>query len=335
MRPDNRTLVNKAVLQGLLSAAQIALPSLDTLDVHLVRASVVSIDPPASVLTLDNGQRLPYSILIAATGSTPRSHNPRFGESARLLHIHTVDDAARIRRLVGRNPACRVRRRRSVPGSSARRLRTHLADTGATRALGVPACGPARRRTRRAHRATCHRAASRARDNAFRARGRAVSAGKDRFAVTLDDGQVLVSDLAIVAHGTVPNVSLGNGHREGIAVDDRLRAVGLRRVYAAGSVAVHTGRVGPALSRGPLGRCDQRGSTRREDAAPRPCRWRGPWPLRALDRVHPQPVPTRDHRLRRRAPRAPWSASSRPAAPTPSSPLSTTQRTRSPPPPPD
>ena len=241
--PYNRTLVNKAVLQGLLSAAQIALPSLDTLDVHLVRASVVSIDPGGSVLTLDTGQRLPYSVLIAATGSTPRSHNPRFGESARLLHIHTVDDAARIRGWFGGNPGAT-----SVAllgaGFIGAETASYLADAGATVHLvsrpAVPLAGVlgdriAQRVTELHHaHVTTH----------FGREVGAVSAGKDSVAVTLDDGQVLESDLAVVAHGTVPTSSWATDTEEGIAVDDRLRAVGLRRVYAAGSVAVHTGRMG-------------------------------------------------------------------------------------------
>ena len=241
--PYNRTLVNKAVLQGLLSAAQIALPSLDTLDVHQVRAGVVAIDPHASVLMLDNGQRLPYAMLIAATGSTPRSHNHQLGEAARLLHIHTVDDAERIRDWLGDDPGAK-----SVTllgaGFIGAETASYLADAGATVHLvsrpAVPLAGVLgeriARRVTELHSAhvTTH----------FGRQVRAVSGHRDSVTVTLDDGQVLESDLVVAAHGTVSAAVWATDTEEGIAVDDRLRAVGLRRVYAAGSVAVHTGRLG-------------------------------------------------------------------------------------------
>ena len=118
--PYNRTLVNKAVLQGLLTAAQVALPSLDDLDVHLVRAGVHTIDPDDSVLLLDNGERLPYSILVAATGSTPRSAQPA---SARLLGWCTSTRSTTRRGSVTGSAKTRVPRpsRCSARVSSARR----------------------------------------------------------------------------------------------------------------------------------------------------------------------------------------------------------------------
>ena len=210
---------------------------------HLVRAGVDAIDPDASVLVLDNGQRLPYSTLIAATGSTPRPHNPHLGESARLVHIHTVDDAARIRDWFGDDPGAT-----SVTllgaGFIGAETASYLADAGATVHLvsrpAVPLAGVLGERIARrvtelhAAHVTTH----------FGRQVRAVSGGRDSVTVTLDDGHVLESDLAVVAHGTVPASAWTTDTEEGIAVDDRLRAVGLRRVYAAGSVAVHTDRMG-------------------------------------------------------------------------------------------
>lgn len=241
--PYNRTLVNKAVLQGLLTASQIALPSLDSLDVRLVRAGVVAIDPAASGLRLDNGEWLPYSMMIAATGSTPRSHHPAYDEADRLRHIHTVDDAARIREGFGEVPGSR-----SVTllgaGFIGAETASYLAEAGATVHLvsrpAVPLVGvlgeAIARRVTELHEAhvTTH----------FGRQVRAVAGGRDSVAVTLDDGQVLESDLAVVAHGTVPESAWATQTARGIAVDDRLRAVGVPRVYAAGSVAVHTDRMG-------------------------------------------------------------------------------------------
>jgi NADPH-dependent 2,4-dienoyl-CoA reductase/sulfur reductase-like enzyme len=72
----------------------------------------------------------------------------------------------------------------------------------------------------------------------------AVSPGRKSVTCSLDDGQVLESDLAVVAHGTVPFSAWTTEAEPGIAVDDRLRSRLMHRVYAAGSVAVHTDRTG-------------------------------------------------------------------------------------------
>jgi NADPH-dependent 2,4-dienoyl-CoA reductase/sulfur reductase-like enzyme len=74
----------------------------------------------------------------------------------------------------------------------------------------------------------------------------AVSPRDDSVRVTLDDGRVLESDVVVVAHGTVPTSDWATSVKPGIAVDDRLRADDLPRVYAAGSVAVHADRRGRA-----------------------------------------------------------------------------------------
>jgi 3-phenylpropionate/trans-cinnamate dioxygenase ferredoxin reductase subunit len=241
--PYNRTLVNKAVLQGLLTAAQVALPSLDDLEVHLVRAGVQAIDPEASALVLDNGERLPYSTLVAATGSTPRPHSPHLGEAARLVHIHTVDDAARIRDWFRDDPGATTVTLLGA-GFIGAETASYLADAGAAVHLvsrpAVPLAGALGERIARrvtelhAAHVTTH----------FGRQVRAVSGGADSVTVTLDDGHVLESDLAVVAHGTVSASAWTTDNERGIAVDDRLRAADFPSMYAAGSVALHTARTG-------------------------------------------------------------------------------------------
>ena len=241
--PYNRTLVNKAVLQGLLTAEQIALPSLDDAGraPHSCRRRR---DRPRCLgARLDNGERLPYSTLIAATGSTPRSHNPT---SARLLGCCTSTRSTTRRGSATGSATTQVRgpSRCSVPGSSARR-------PPATWRMPVPRCtwspGPRSRSPAYSESSIARRVSELHAAHVtthFGRQVRAVSGHRDSVTVTLDDGQVLESDLAVVAHGTVPASAWATDTEEGIAVDDRLRAVGLRRVYAAGSVAVHTGRMG-------------------------------------------------------------------------------------------
>jgi NADPH-dependent 2,4-dienoyl-CoA reductase/sulfur reductase-like enzyme len=242
-QPYNRTLVNKALLQGLLSADQIALPPVEASDVDLIRAAVVSIDLEASVLVLDNGERLPYSALIAATGSTPRAQPGHVEESGRLMKIHTVEDAHRIRAWFGEDPGAS-----SVTllgaGFIGAETASYLAEAGSTVHLvsrpAVPLAGVLGERI-------AQRVSELHDAHVTRHFGRelvAISPGRESVTVSLDDGQVLESDLAVVAHGTVPFSAWATAAEPGISVDDRLRSRLINGLYAAGSVAVHTDRIG-------------------------------------------------------------------------------------------
>ena len=325
--PYNRTLVNKAVLQGLLTAAQVALPSLDDLDVHLVRAGVHAIEPDDSVLVLDNGERLPYSTLVAATGSTPRPPSPYFGVAARLVHIHTVDDAAADPRLVPRRPRCHDRHvaRRGVHRRGDRQLPGGCRCCGSPR---LPADGPARRRARRAHRATRHRAPCRARDDPLRSPGPLSLGGCG------------------LGHGhprrrTRPGVRLGRRgprHCSGVCLDDRQREGHRRgrpvasrgpspRVRRRRRCRAHRSD-GRALPHRPLGRRQPaREHTRQER-----CSTTTPAARTLAPTFHP-PATTSGSTGMRSPPmgsscRVRWSASIRRVTPTPSSPPSTSHPSR-------
>ena len=93
-RPYNRTLVNKGVLPGLLTADQIALPALRALEVELVGTRATGLDPQTAEVVLDNGERLSYTALVVATGSPatpqacPRGGGPDPG--GRVLRMHTI-----------------------------------------------------------------------------------------------------------------------------------------------------------------------------------------------------------------------------------------------------
>ena len=201
------------------------------------------------------------------------------------MHIHTIDDAARIRDWFREDPGATAVTLLGA-GFIGAETASYLADTGAAVHLvsrpTVPLAGAlggriARRVTElHAEHVTTH----------FGRQVRAVSGGADSVTVTLDDGHVLESDLAVVAHGTVPATAWTTDTETGIAVDDRLRAVGLRHVYAAGSVAVHTARTGRSYRIDHWDAASRPGSSRREGAAPRPRRRRGPWPLRSVHRLN-------------------------------------------------
>ena len=299
--PYNRTLVDKAILQGLLTVEQIALPSLSALDVQELHASVAAVDADACVLILDDGQRLRYTRLVAATGGRARSRDLDPSGSGRLSCIHSVDDATRIRGWFGEDPGAATVTLLGA-GFIGAEIASYLAETGATVHLVSRAAVPlavalgeriARRVTDLHHQHVT---------TYFGREVTGVFAGHDSVTVSLDDGQCLESDLAVAAYGTTPASGWATGAEDGIAVDDRLRAVGLPRVYGAGSVAVHTDHWA-ALSCGPLGGRHPSRGARRTDAAARPSRLGGPRPLRAQYRVLADPLPAGDRRIRRRPPR--------------------------------
>lgn len=245
MAPYNRTLVNKGLLPGILTAEQIALPGLDDLGVDLVRARVRQVAHESSEkfeVVLEDGRRLAGTALVAATGSTPRRLDlAALGPEGpqRVLHLHTVQDAARARQLLGDDPS-RTRVTLLGAGFIGAETASHLADLGAVVHLVsqpalpmAPALGhEVARRVADLHQAHVHAHFGRTLVD--------LSVDSDTVTVTLDDGTQLESDIALVAYGTVPSSRWLNGHTIGIEVDDRLRASDLPRTYAAGSVAIHT-----------------------------------------------------------------------------------------------
>lgn len=240
--PYNRTLVNKAVMQGFLAPAQSALPQLASLNVEMVTGRAASLDTEASEVVLDDGARLPYTALIAATGNKPRRRYPA-DLSERLLQLHTIDDAVRIRELLGEEPG-RSRVTLLGAGFIGSETASYLAGLGAEVHLvsrpAVPLAGALGD-------AIARRVAELHHDRVETHFGRSVTAvshGRDSVAVTLDDGSRVESDFAIVAYGTVPTSEWLPAGPDGIAVDDRLRACHLRNVYGAGSVAVHRASTG-------------------------------------------------------------------------------------------
>lgn len=253
-RPYNRTLVNKAVLPRLLTADQAALPPLDALDVKVLAGRAVGLDADAREVVLDSGERLAYSSLVIATGSHPRpldvtdlgSGLESGAPTERAVHLHTVEDAVRIRELL------------DTLGASARVVLLGAGFIGAETAsylndLGVDVhlvsrallpLAPALGDVISARVVELHQA------HVKTYFGRDVTSLDDRVAdgpvvVTLDDGKVLESDLVLVAHGTTPTTDWLPGYAQcRLVVDDRLRAPGLDGVYAAGSVTTHASTTG-------------------------------------------------------------------------------------------
>lgn len=235
--PYNRTLVDKGILPGLLTVEQAALGDLSQLGVELVPGRALAVDADRHVIRLQDGRALPYRTLLLAMGSTPRAFPG--GDRPGVFSLHRAGDAMRIRDHLGGDPAGRTV---TVLGAGlvGSELASYFAAAGAevhlvarsgaplARVLGYPVAT----RLRDLH--TAHV------DAHF---GRAVTAltpSGSRTGVRLDDGSELRSELVIVAQGTVPDTSWASRDAEGVRVDDRLRAVAIPGVYAAGAAAAHT-----------------------------------------------------------------------------------------------
>lgn len=239
--PYNRTLVNKAVLQGLLTPEQIALPALDRLGVQLMTNRAITLDADRRLIRFEWGVHLPYDAVIVATGASPRqATTPVAGLGGRVLNIHTTDDALLIRdRLAGADPG---RTRVTILGAgfigaetasylNGLGIEVELVSRNATPLAGAVG-QPIAQRIAELHQqhVTTH----------FGREVINILSDLVSATVVLDDGKVLTSDLVIVAHGTTPSTGwIDNWAGAGVGVDDRLRALDIDCGYAAGAVAIH------------------------------------------------------------------------------------------------
>jgi NADPH-dependent 2,4-dienoyl-CoA reductase/sulfur reductase-like enzyme len=269
-RPYNRTTVNKALLQGLVSVEAVTLPEADTPGVEWTDAShAVALDTARRVVTLASGASLTYEGLIIASGSSPR-HFP--GDASddvhgRVLTLRTASDTARLRRLLteigdrrnGDAAAVTILGAGLIGTETASVLtaagaRVHLvsrSDAPMTEHLGQ-VTGQHLAALHRRHVTAffgdtvteAHLARSEPVPNAGSpsdtAGTRALEA-PDQVVATLATGRQLRSDILLVSIGVIPNTSWLRGSgldtADGVAVDSRFRARGATDVYAAGDVA--------------------------------------------------------------------------------------------------
>src|SRR5699024_5414900 len=220
--PYNRTLVNKAVATGLIDAKQAHLPLLPT---TTTRDSAAVIYPKQQHVELRSGTQLGYDAVIGAPGSPPRPlpagiAGPGTLESGLLTHLHSLDDALRVRAVIEQTPAARVLSYGAgVIGAEAAGIHNHagVGDSHAapdkTAAAAVVASQSAEQLARAHHDAV---------DTHF---GHALTAlertDRGLYAV-FDDGRDLTAALVITALGTLP---LSPAPWSGpIHVDSRLRS---------------------------------------------------------------------------------------------------------------
>ncbi|WP_024366439.1 FAD-dependent oxidoreductase [Arthrobacter sp. TB 26] len=239
--PYNRTLVNKAVLQGLLTPEQIALPTLDGLGINVVADRAVALDADRRAVRLDQGGGLTYGAVIIATGAKPRQtvvHTE--GLRGRVFTIHTTEDATRIRDRLSTGTPEQISVTILGAGFIGAETASYLTDIGVNVDLVsrdiTPLTGAVGQDIGQSITELHHKHVR----THFGREIIKVSGNSHTVTVLLDDQTTLTSEIVIVAHGTVPSTDwIGNPTGGGIVVDDRLRAETIEHGYAAGAVAVH------------------------------------------------------------------------------------------------
>jgi NADPH-dependent 2,4-dienoyl-CoA reductase/sulfur reductase-like enzyme len=224
--PYSRPPLSKEALAARVDHARLAFPRKDAGLSWRLSTLVAGADLDARTVVLDDGERIDYDVLVAATGVRPRriSATPSPPEQGGRFVVRTLHDAAALReRLV---PGARL----VIVGAgfigcevaaTARRLGAEvdvvaLDSYPMVRPLGESLAAELQRRHER-HGVSFHLG-----------RGIAAIEGTGRVArVRLDDGTVLVSDVVVEAIGSAPRSEwlAGNGLdlSDGVLVDGALR----------------------------------------------------------------------------------------------------------------
>lgn len=210
--------------------------------------TVVSIDRPARRVRLDDGDTLPYDILVLATGSSPvlPPVDGLLHGNGRLLPgavaFRTLADCMAIAQLAANAE------RAVVLGAGVLGLETARGLAGRGLPVTLVQRGP------RLMERQLDAGASRVLTRTVRSLGVDVRAGTGIRAVrgdsrvrgvVLDDGSALDADLLVLCCGVRPRVKLareaGLAVAAGVVVDDRLRSSTDPRIFAIGECAEHRG----------------------------------------------------------------------------------------------
>jgi 3-phenylpropionate/trans-cinnamate dioxygenase ferredoxin reductase subunit len=200
-------------------------------------AAVVAIDRGASTVVLGDGARLPYDVLLLATGSSARPLGVPGAELDGVLQLRTVDDADRVRAgLVGATAVAVV-----GGGWIGAEVAAVARQLGRDVTLVHPGPAPLQKVLgpevaevyRRLHTDHGVRLVGGQRVSAVRGSGSVE-------ALVTDRGAVVPADLVVVGVGARPRTELaeaaGLAVDDGVVVDATLRT-GDPRVFAAGDVA--------------------------------------------------------------------------------------------------
>ncbi|GGO80007.1 NAD(P)/FAD-dependent oxidoreductase [Nonomuraea cavernae] len=250
--PYDRPPLSKAFLLGEIDDSSVALLTAEQakeLEVELrLGAPATRVDRAGRAVQLEDGGRLPFDVLIAATGATPRTVPDRHPPPG-VHTLRTLDDAVAVRDALAGGPRVAV-----VGGGF---IGAEVACAARTLGLDVTVVDPAPTlMTRGLGPVLGDVMAARHRSMGVSLRtGRSVSRwrGSSRVeALLLDDGSVVAADLVVVGVGASPAVGWLHGSgldiSDGVGCDATLRATGTDDVYAVGDVARwHSTRYGGAL----------------------------------------------------------------------------------------
>ena len=236
--PYDRPACSKGVLSGHQNLRDVRLPAPEApMDLRLGRRAV-GLDTRDRVVFTDDGAEHEYDGLVIATGAAPVVPDGwPIGEPG-LHTLHTLDDAWAIRRelyhadrvaivgggLTGCEAACAVRglaREAVIIDSKPALMYRALGETvGALVTQAHHASGIETRLGRRVAE---------------------VERRRNRWRLTLDDGEYISADLVLVTAGERPDTEWLSGSgldlRDGVRCDENLRAYGAEGVVAAGVVA--------------------------------------------------------------------------------------------------
>ena len=243
--PYDRPNLSKDYLAGTASEDWIPLHPPEfyqNLDIEIVRRQVVSLNPAARRIVLDDGSSQPYDALLLATGASP-IRLPALMESGtpQIRYLRTLADSKAI------VAAASQAKRAVILGASfiglevaaslrARDLEVHVVSPDARpleRVMGAQ-LGDFIRGLHEEHGVVFH----------LRQKADKIANGM----VTLEDGTRLSADLIVAGIGVRPNTGLAEGAGldldRGVLVDDRLQT-NVPGVFAAGDIArwpdAHTG----------------------------------------------------------------------------------------------
>lgn len=244
--PYQRPPLSKDYLLGKVPSAKLVLRKEQfyaSKEIDVVTGTAVTaagMDDDTGWALTGDGRRFTFTHLVLATGSQPRRLPERLGSPGNLLYLRTVEDADRLRSLLG------AARRFVVIGGgfigleAAAVLRTHGAEV-----VVVEMAGRLLNRVAGAELGDFYLDAHRRRGVEFRL-GRSVTAldlaaDGTAVAVVLDDGEVVPCDAIVAGVGVTrdPGLAeqLGVAWDNGIVVDQHARTTH-PRVFAAGDCAI-------------------------------------------------------------------------------------------------
>jgi NADPH-dependent 2,4-dienoyl-CoA reductase/sulfur reductase-like enzyme len=246
-RPYNRTTVNKALLQGLVSRRAVELPEAETPDIEWTGVDhAVGLDAAAHTVTLASGRSLIYENLIIATGAGPRPFPGRAsgGARARMLTLRTANDTGRLRQLIGGGSGELGSGQITILGAGLLGAETASVLAGAGASVRLVSWSPTPMSEHLGRIAGTYLAALHERQVETHFGQTVTHADTDerhRVVATLTSGERVSSDVLLVSIGVTPNTGWLSGSgldtSNGVAVDGRLRARGAAGVYAAGDLA--------------------------------------------------------------------------------------------------